>query len=89
MEPTINCAFSFIKKAKQLAAQNELEVRISEKETELEDAIKSNKEAILAANEKDKMSQDKLTSLNKQLDHAVSAKLELEAKVESTSDELR
>ena len=82
--------FTFIyDQEKQSSQQTELEKRLSDKESELEEAIYSSKEAISAANEKEKLSQDKLLDLNKQLDHALSAKLELEAKVESTSDELR
>ena len=56
---------------------------------ELDEAVTSSKEAIAKANEIEKLSQDKLTDINKQLDFALSAKLELEAKVESTSDEMR
>ena len=56
---------------------------------ELDEAVTSSKEAIVKANEIEKLSQDKLADINKQLDFALSAKLELEAKVESTSDEMR
>ena len=63
--------------------------KLEEHEKEINNLNKSSKEAIMAANEKEKKSTDKLVDLNKQLDHALSAKLELEAKVESTSDELR
>ena len=63
--------------------------KLEEHEKEISNLNKSSREAIMAANEKEKKSTDKLVDLNKQLDHALSAKLELEAKVESTSDELR
>merc|ERR1712150_160665 len=62
---------------------------MGEKEMELDEAVTSSKEAIAKGNEIEKLSQDKLTDINKQLDFALSAKLELEAKVESTSDEMR
>jgi early endosome antigen 1 len=74
---------------KQSSIQTDLEKRLSEKEMELDEAVTSSKEAIAKANEIEKLSQDKLTDINKQLDFALSAKLELEAKVESTSDEMR
>ena len=77
------------KKEKQSSIQTDLENRLSEKEMELDEAVTSSKEAIAKANEIEKLSQDKLTDINKQLDFALSAKLELEAKVESTSDEMR
>ena len=77
------------KKEKQSSIQTDLENRLSEKEMELDEALTSSKEAIAKANEVEKLSQDKLTDINKQLDFALSAKLELEAKVESTSDEMR
>ena len=80
---------SFTIKAKQASIQNNLENRLSEKESELDHAISSNKEAVAEAYEREKVSQDKLSDINKQLDYALSAKLELEAKVESTSDEMR
>ena len=63
--------------------------KLEEHEKEISNLNKSSREAIMAANEKEKKSTDKLVDLNKQLDHALSAKLELEAKVESTTDELR
>jgi len=75
--------------AKQSSIQTNLENRLSEKESELDQAITSNKEAVAEAYEREKVSQDKLSDINKQLDYALSAKLELEAKVESTSDEMR
>ena len=79
----------FTIKAKQSSIQTNLENRLSEKESELDHAISSNKEAVAEACEREKVSQDKLSDINKQLDYALSAKLELEAKVESTSDEMR
>ena len=79
----------FLLKAKQSHIQNQLESRLSTKENELEEANESKMQAVAAANEKLKQSQDKMEDLNKQLDNALSAKLELDAKVESTSDELR
>ena len=81
--------FFNLKKEKQSSVQTDLETRLSEKEMELDEAVTSSKEAIAKANETEKLSQDKLSDINKQLDFALSAKLELEAKVESTSDEMR
>ena len=82
-----NYACSF--KAKELEVQTQLNQKLEERDKEVNSLHKSSREAIMAANEKEKQSTDKLVDLNKQLDHALSAKLELEAKVESTSDELR
>ena len=83
------CFDSFKIKAKHSSIQTDLENRLSEKESELDQAITSNKEAVAEAYERERVSQDKLSDINKQLDYALSAKLELEAKVESTSDEMR
>ena len=82
-----NCTCPF--KAKELEVQTQLNQKLEECDKEVNSLHKSSREAIMAANEKEKQSTDKLVDLNKQLDHALSAKLELEAKVESTSDELR
>ena len=82
-----NYAFSF--KAKELEVQTQLNQKLEERDKEVNSLHTSSREAIMAANEKKKQSTDKLVDLNKQLDYALSAKLELEAKVESTSDELR
>ena len=82
-----NYACSF--KAKELEVQTQLNQKLEERDKEVNSLHTSSREAIMAANEKEKQSTDKLVDLNKQLDHALSAKLELEAKVESTSDELR
>ena len=63
--------------------------QLADKEQEVKDAIKMEEQKSLAAEAKEKQSHDKLSDINKQLDHALSEKLELEAKVGSASDELR
>lgn len=74
---------------KQSNIQNQLENKLSAKEDELAQIIESTRGDIEAANKTEQQLQDKMIDLNKQLDNALSEKLELDAKVESTSDELR
>ena len=79
----------FYLKVKQSNTQKELEKSLATKEIELADAIESGRQAVEVADASGKQTQDKLLDLNKQLDNAVSERLELDAKVESASDELR